>query len=713
MNATTLQTNVSFDVLSAIIKRTLRVPQTCPTAGNGAQIARQLDTALLSVGFKLSGALLQYLSTAHPVEVKQVAHQLIQDVRDLVGDNFQHNVYFREFPKNVPDTYEFWLGKVVELILTGQTSYGSYQQSYQDMLAAHEEFLPSIKDRVTVLHLGGDLVEEAEKLFVQLAGSTVPVNVEDRRILAELAEFVSTSSPDGLSIPNRENKAIVNAVRFQLGFVTMIDTPTDFLRMAAHLSGSDVTLAKPPRFKSFARQDRAMLLMSLHWSMFNNEEKLADVLQHREMWKRLGEKLHPHDYPKWHLAAQVFDVAWGRFKNIRSHAGKVEAAFARGDVREAITLLAQKPGMLFRSLDRILGLIWSSQDINFLVGVIGSVATKVSGRVIMQVREHLKNRMSTGQDRVFVNKAAKAWVKPEDREPLRWEVVEPTLSALDKELTKRMHKTKPLLVDPQVLNVALPLSEKTKAAGFNVLPRGSFAPIKGSLLRFFAYWKQKEYRTDFDLSVALLDESFALIDKVSWTSLKTEGCVHSGDLTTAPNGATEFIEVDLNRLPNRCKYIVPMVLVFRGENFQEVEESLFGYMELEPEQRGKPFEPRTVRTKCDMRGEGKVAMPLAFSRLEDGSWEVTWLHLYQTGNAEFNMVEQNRLTLNLLVKGMLERRFTTVGDILHLMATDYKFYYGWSQVPGDSVFIGLEAPAKAEDGATIITLSNLSSLIPE
>ncbi|MFD2349516.1 hypothetical protein ACFSTC_09245 [Nonomuraea ferruginea] len=70
---------------------------------------------------------------------------------------------------------------------------------------------------------------------------------------------------------------------------------TDVLRLACALSGGDVTLATPTRFRSFRRAERRALLRAL--DAVATPAKLGDVPRHRERWKRLGERLHPHEYP--------------------------------------------------------------------------------------------------------------------------------------------------------------------------------------------------------------------------------------------------------------------------------------------------------------------------------------------------------------------------------------------------------------------------------
>jgi len=66
---------------------------------------------------------------------------------------------------------------------------------------------------------------------------------------------------------------------------------------------------------------------------------------------------------------------------------------------------------------------------------------------------------------------------------------------------------------------------------------------------------------------------------------------------------------------------------------------------------GQPFEPRTVRTKSDLRGSGRVVLPLAFMRGDDGRWRAKWMHLYLGGYPRFNRPEGNHVSAALLMRG--------------------------------------------------------------
>jgi hypothetical protein len=219
--------------------------------------------------------------------------------------------------------------------------------------------------------------------------------------------------------------------------------------------------------------------------------------------------------------------------------------------------------------------------------------------------------------------------------------------------------------------------------------------------------------TDFDLSAVLLDRAYQGQAHLSYTALRADGGVHSGDITDAPDGASEFIDFDLAQVS--AQFIVPQVNVYAGEGFGEVDESFFGFMTRDAAQLGQPYEPRTVRMKADLRGPGRVALPLAFMRGDDGRWRAKWLNLYLRANPQFNRIEENKVSAALLARAVIERDYLRVGYLTDLLARAGVpvLVLGRDPVPASPVtFVGLDPPDGLADGSAVYTLLNLSDLIP-
>lgn len=712
-------------MFSTIVSRTKRVPVVSGQMGNGASMTRQLDVALLKVGFKLSGELFRHLEGQSPALVKDVANRLIPVVESMVGAHHKHNTYFKNFPVDVPDTEEFWLACIREAlgnlataavvgsqVAAGQVnlldlpSYGKYLHSYEDMVRCHEEYLPSMKETVKVLHLGKSLQEETVKLYHQLAGSSVPLNEDDRKLILELTELC-LDEVQPVRFPVRENKAVVNSVRVQNQRPILADTVTDVLRLACALSGGDVTLVEKTKFKSLSRKVRRSLLGALDTVIAESPEKMVDMNRHLEAWKRLGERLHPHE-SKLPAVKGFFALVRGE-ENVTSTAGRVEKALASKDLLGAIRILGEAPGMLFRSLDRIIMLCGEdTKALNLLMQVVSKVVSKVSGRVILSVWEHLMNRSVQGSKRLFSNTKGKTWVTDETRRELPSEVITGLVSIFKTELRARFAKMgiSGLQVDPDMLDVALPLTEKNKSSGFGIMPKGSVIPVRGDTLRFFMYWKQKSERTDYDLAAFFMTEEYQNAGHCSWTSLRhgeAGDVVHSGDITSAPNGASEFINMKLGKV--KTPYIVAQINRYAGEDFQDIEENLFGFMELDASQKGQPFEAKAVKVKAEIRGKGQVAIPAIFMRRSDNTWACKWLDLQLTGHPNMNTIEGNKLTTAMLMKAAVERVNLTIRDLLELLPG--------ANTSTTEAYVGFQKPENLAPDTKVFTLDNLTGLIPE
>lgn len=700
-----------------LIRRTLRVPRVEGPAGDGSAVVRQLDAVLTGVGFVASRELLAHLDGLEPGAALDLAVDVVGAVRELVGDDVAHNAYFIDFPRNVPDTWDFWLSCLRQTVsahgaavpagfvnLLSLAGYGRYQHSYAELLAAHDELIVSLKDRVTVLHLGGTPAEETTRLYTELAGSGTPLRAADLELLAELA---AECLDEPVDLPVRENRAVVNAVRLAHGRpLVAVDTVVDVLRVAAQASGGDVTLATPTRFRSFRRSERRVLLGALDAVVAANEGKLGDVARHAEVWKRLAAGLHPYEDDRFAHAREVFDVARGD-RVVRSLAGRAELAFRAGRVADAAGVLAKAPGMLVRSLDRLLR---TATDTDAVLTAFESVVTEVSGRVLCSLREHVVNRFHVDSARVFAGRAKRAWVTVDARLPLPRDVIDRVRGIVDTELAARLSGFGPVVVDPDVLTVAVPLSGKATEDGFAVLPRGSESVVDGEVLRFFTYWRQTARRTDYDLSALLLDDEFRYRAHVSWTSLRDGEVVYSGDLTEAKNGATEFIDVPLDSVG--ATRIVPQVNIYAGEGFEQVAESMFGWMVRDRAQKGAPFEARTVHTRSDLRGTGRVALPAVFSRDAAGQWSVRWLHLYLNGTPNFNQVEGNHVTTSALARAVVERRYLTVGDLLELLPGPVTTWTPDLALTEPVTYVGLTRPDGLPEGSRVLDLGTLNQLVP-
>ena len=733
-------------IIKRIIQKTKTVPSTPTQALNRGNmdnpcstvrsepVARQLDVTLMYIGFKLSGELFRNIATSTREDAITHSRLILSAVKDLVDADKKHNVCHIDFPKDVPDCYDYWTGAIVMWFFTGECAYGKYTHTYEDMVKSHDEFMPIFERKAQVLHLGEEYKVYVEKHLQGLMLSNIPLSDSDKGFIKELITEVATWNkqvvPTNLKIPMRENKVFLNSFLINNKLPIIADTITDVLRLACELSGGDSSLETNTKFK-IRSCFRKPLVCSLEKILQSNPSIIQDVTPYINKWKRLAHNMHMGALVKNDntCCSVLFHIVHNNnIKKPQNIMSKFNGYMNSGDVVTACELLGTAPGFLIRCADRILSQADCHDDAvaSFYKGLSTNIE-KISGRVLLSFYEHLQNRyFSNGLSRIFINKAKKSYVTPDNRNKIPVTTCLVISELIEEELKKRTKKYSHVIVDKDVLHVAVPLSEKYMSDGFSVLPRGSvqFIDENADTVRVFCHWVQKEQRTDYDLSLHLLDENFESCGHVSWTRYNSDnGFTYSGDITQAPapHGGFETIDVCLPKIDKQISYIIPQVFKFCGEEFNNIPISTIGYTEQHSDEGGKPFEPQTVKTKTELRGTGSHGCPFVLYKHPTGKWCIQWVHLFFNGGVDFNKIEDNKKTNSLVMASMLKRNYLTIGKMVRGMFPESIRHVKDNDKPsmdikeGDSIlYIGLQKPEylSGYDNVTIITPDKFKELIP-
>lgn len=134
---------------------------------------------------------------------------------------------------------------------------------------------------------------------------------------------------------------------------------------------------------------------------------------------------------------------------------------------------------------------------------------------------------------VYNIRNGKVWVKSEEKK-INVQVLAYNIIVLETELRKRLKITDKKIFIPEGVVYPLPTSEKKMLGG---IPFGT--QITGNNLAVGVYWENSGGAYDIDVSSISLDGS-----KVGWDSAYRSGSLtYSGDITTAPSGAVEYMHV--------------------------------------------------------------------------------------------------------------------------------------------------------------------------
>lgn len=137
-------------------------------------------------------------------------------------------------------------------------------------------------------------------------------------------------------------------------------------------------------------------------------------------------------------------------------------------------------------------------------------------------------------------------------------------------------------------------------------------------IRLFTYWKDnKQERNDLDLSVILLDEQFSNLWHVSYTRLEDKSWIkHSGDITSAPYWASEFIDINIKEIKEKNKklrYIATQIYDFTGNWFSSgtMEKAYTWWMfRKDTDNNFKTFDIKTVKNKIDINWNWWYYIPI-------------------------------------------------------------------------------------------------------
>jgi hypothetical protein len=613
-----------------------------------------------SLGFLLSSDVIERLKMLNPMQVEAFYQRLVKDLQVLVGAHRKFAPFYPNFPKQVMELSE------AELYFNAIMHYWTLQRPQFP-----KEDRPALEEapRFRIIHLGSR--EDFEQIFTLLARSKSPFSSQDKQdvkwFVAQYRDGIRRLLPN--QVPSKENLAFLGAelIRNTTDAAAILDehmkTATDVLRMAVAMSDGDVSLATACKFGKFRRRERAMLLGWIE----RTANRTEDMLRWKPRWIRLGERLHPGEYAtRFPHTASAFDV----LRNDRPFTtfnSQVEAALSRKEAAAVLDLLDTRPGELARRLDHLARI---SSDPRAVVSRFAERAERISTPVLLQVLTHFRSRGEPAELRVFFPKgdAGNLFAKADPLPALPGEMANQFALISERTLLDRFAKLAPLgkcYLDARLKNYLVPFAQRSASKSLRTLVRGSRLPLpECSTLRFFVWWKNGRSRVDIDLSAAMYDTHYQYIDTLAYYNLKNFGAHHSGDITDAPKGAAEFIDVDLARcLAQRVRFIVMCLNSFTQQPYCDLPECFAGWMARQAPNSGEVFEAKTVVDKVDIASDTRVCLPAIFDLVNR---EVVWADIALASNPRFpNNVHNNLSGVSLMLRAMM-----------HLQKTDLHTLFG-------------------------------------
>lgn len=532
--------------------------------------------------------------------------KVVDAVKVITGGNVNHIPFYPNFDHDV-------LRQPIEYLLDQILHYSTHARPEQ--VKVYREELKV--ENFTVLESA-----DPTEAYHNMLNSKDNLSAKDKTYVVELFDILFQSSK--ANITNKQTLALV-AGQDQ----SVLKTATDMLRFVTTQNGGNPDLTEQVRFKKLP--DPKVLERII------NEE---DIRRHKAVWKILFKLMHvgarKTSYPK------TYAIAYKLRNNIAlsSFASRVDASTP---IHTKALLLQERPTEFSR---RILSL--GKDYLPFFLKVIPRVPVKNLIQLWGACKAVVHNvpfrnvQLPSGKSVVLARSSTSMIT---------------ALSLISRIKQVISTTTETVSIDPILFKCPLPTGQSS--ATDNVVARGTRLPITGDFLRFFVYWKG----IDIDLSADFYDAAFNSSGRLYYGnahSTNSPVSYHSGDIVTAPNGASEFIDIKLDSQKDR--YIAMDVRIYTGhESFAEMDEVFAGFMQRNNLKSGEVFEPSTVKFKFDLNGKGKVTVPLIIDTIAK---EVIWCDGVRAGKLHTNIAMQAPNFVEQAVR-MCEYK-VTIGELLEL-----------------------------------------------
>lgn len=603
-----------------------------------------------SLGYKLDNDSIELLKEFNLEDFNNFYTSTFEVMNQLKSTNVKHIVMYKNFP-NMEHYKEidYVINAYLHYLTKSPTSYG--------ILPIDEALKRDKEEHVVLEEVKLITFDEAKKFLLtrakQMLAAPKAISYSDEETLGLIFdEFPQEIEFD--TIPFKCNIATYLKITCSkdktkvydciISLRKTLNTVIDVLRVYAVLSGANQNLKEKINFKSLPKKVRRLLLQILDEICLNNPDAISDLSKYEFYFKKAFEKLHVGEYAK--LYPHIYDACYKlRSGEYYTYNSKLIDALNTLDEKTFINLVQIKPGMFSRNIDYYLRC--NKIDQRVILDAFKKSASKVSSKVLIELLEYYYNRNAYSDNRVIFYRGSSTYVvkeMPESRAKLSDDVINDVINIITNALVERYStkdKIENLYLDENFKNIMLPTNATNVSSNFRTLPFASKIKldIKDEMVvRFFTHWKNIDNSAiDIDIAVEFYDENFDYIASLAWHKMDGGSEIkayHSGDLTTAPLGASEFIDINISEAKAKgYRYAVVSNCVYTGESFFEIPECFSGCMLRSAlGKKGEIFDVKTVKMKFDLT-QKNVNCVYALC-LDTYTNEIIWLDIpsYQFSN---------------------------------------------------------------------------------
>jgi hypothetical protein len=473
--------------------------------------------------------------------------------------------------------------------------------------------------------------QQANVKFAELVGSTVSLDKKSQATLQEAALYFSDILATAPRIKSDEARIAVliglvenEVLTLAEGFKQLKCSPADVMRYAAATAVfTQVKLPADTVFPNLKWATRVAMLSFLENFTFDD---LSEAFgRNRSVWTKFFRHIHLLSqkdfvtrYPYVCIAARVslgsnvsaFDdkhlgflkglIKQGLIEQLgtgntvyRTFASRVDSAIATKDFNKIKALFEKNGGYLLRNLMTVSNGIQKKDEPAFINLVREKVQTASAGVLfsILGINVDAKYRVIDQKGDTLVTDAN----YPKFIKDIQGDII--------RTIRSRWGFEGQVTVTDSLKDQVVPFLSKNSD-----LARGTRYKFEDTAnLYFFMHWVQKSgSRTDLDHSYLAFDDNWNM-ESVWFGNQANAYIAHGGDITNAPapNGATEYGKIRLNKIPTKIKYIAPVINVFSGDEFSNNAEAYAGFWFSDSES----FELSQDNTRYDLSQPAKINIP--------------------------------------------------------------------------------------------------------
>lgn len=535
-------------------------------------------------GYTFDKELAKTLYALNTEKLKKISDVFLEVVRKFKSDN-AYTVFYRNFPEEVMNLSEMetYFLQFLHYLIGYLPEGAEVNESEESIETEPSEF-------VKLSHLKRVSETEMFDLLKNLLSSNVTLSETNLKDVLTLLKYCDEKETKELirQIKMKETLMRIAKVQFEETGSTYAEfsTATDVLRFIALLSGEKLN----PRFiafKYFKRPELNILISKLE----NVNYLLDDMKRYRKPWRKFflmnGNRISFEKYPK---VKQAADMLFGKFSHITKK-GKFELSRNRmnemsdTEFEEFLASFSKYSGDYIRNLLSLVNRV-SEERVEKVLKYFLVAAKEANTRLLFQVCDRILN-VKNGEAGRVVN-AKGNWLVLEETIHLSDTVLQKTAETVSHAILEKLSEKEPLgkvWIDESYQNIAMTTSEKDSNSSLRPLTRGSVIPYSSEVdtLRFYVAWKNFEgNRVDLDLSAVKFDADFNHLGELAYYSHNQEGMAFSGDITDAPQGALEYIDIfDIEKVKeDGTRYVLMTVRSYNGYTFKEMGTAYAGVLEL-------------------------------------------------------------------------------------------------------------------------------------